>query len=129
MSDIIWMSKQEAAWYLGKSERTISRWLVSGKLPKRELATGIEVGISRTVNSRAQKAPENTEAQNLRAEVLHLRVELERLTLLTDTLTLRIKDLESDKESWRELAESALMNQRLVIETRQKRRWWPWSRE
>lgn len=129
MTDIIWMSKQEAAWYLGKSERTISRWVASGKLPKREVATGLIVGISRTITNKVPRETDNLELENLRSEVLHLRAELERLTLLTDTLTLRIKDLERDKESWREHAESALMNQRLMIESRQKRRWWPWSRE
>jgi hypothetical protein len=129
MTDIIWVTKQEAAWYLGKSERTISRWIASGKLPKREVATGIMVGVSKALTDTIPNDTDSVELRNLRSEVVQLRAELERLTLLADTLTLRIKDLERDKEFWREHAESALMNQRLMIESRQKHRWWPWSRE
>ena len=128
MSDKIWVTKLEAAWRLGKSERTITRWVSNGKLPKREMATGVLVGLPEDMTDISPKDTDNLELMRLRVEAAQLRAELEQLTVVTDTLILQVEELRRDKERWRQQAESALMNQRLMLEVQKRRRWWPWDR-
>ena len=127
MSDITWVKKSEAAWLLGKSERTITRWVSDGKMLKQQTTTGVLVGLSDEKAAISPTKADNSELIHLRAEAAQLKAELERLTIVRDRLNVRVEELTWDKEHWRQQAEAGLVNQRLLLEAR-KRRWWPWDR-
>lgn len=79
-----WVSVSEAVGRLGKTERTVRRWVSGGRLPWRQGATGLEVDVAgfRQADDRPEEAPPDLAGQvaALQAEVRHLQAMLDRVT-------------------------------------------------
>ena len=112
-----WVRVAEAAQLLGVSERTIRRWIHSGRLPKDDSGPVLLVGVS----GERQATPGMSDTAGHLVELAELRVQV-------DMLTRQNEELGRDKDYWRQQAEAALVNQRLLLEAPKRRLRWPWER-
>lgn len=137
-----WVTIEQAIVQLGKSERTIRRWVAAGRLPvdksviphKVDIATELagQEGITSSDSGRPSGA--GSDVDRFQAEIDRLSDRLdnaiaETLRLQADKDKLEEK-LEADKTFLQNALAEALVNQRKLIEAGQPRRWrWPWQRE
>lgn len=104
-----WVTIREAAALLGKSERTIRRWVSSGRL-----------GINRDVSPHRVDISGYAPAEPDKPDVDTLVAENERLKR-------RVKELEADKIFLQNALAMALANQQKLIEAPRKKFKWPWG--
>ena len=128
-----WVTVAVAAEALGKSERTIRRWVASGKLPTDRTTPAILVDIAGHMPPRGVPKPEgDTTMPDVAGEVAALRAEIERLREALDTCQAERDRLWQSLDNAQAIALALIGEQRLLTERASgPRRWrWPWqSRE
>ena len=108
-----WMAVSQARQALGKSERTIRRWIDSGKLQSRQGDSGIEVLVEDTgAETGTEQAMSQATPVDLQAEVKRLKIELERRDR-------QISELQTDKRHLQERGER--LEQLLAMEKQQNK--------
>ena len=119
-----WTSVIEASKLLGKSERTIRRWMAGGRLSVREVPTGQEVNIGPYLlnpNMTDDAMPETTDR---RATLASLRQEVAMLRELNRQVT-------DERDYLRQALGMALsLQQKQIAETVEtgRRHWWQFGR-
>ena len=114
-----WVTVAIAAERLGKSERTIRRWVASGKIDSDRTTPALRVDIAGRVPAHAEPTPDAA------GEIAGLRGEIERLiALLVATEAERAR-------VWHALGLALSGDRPMLTEraTSPRRRWrWPWQR-
>ena len=124
-----WITIREATQALGKSERTIWRWVDKGRLPidRGEQPFVVDIG-----GELPDAGPIVTDTPDTLTERLtRLTAEVERLTADNARLTELFEEVRSERDYLRQVHAAALANtQRLIEAPRPRRRIrWPWQRE
>ena len=112
-----WVRVAEAAQLVWCDVVRFSGWIHSGRLPKDDCGPVLLVGVS----GERQATPGMPETAGHVVELAELRVQV-------DMLTRQNEELRRDKDFWRQQAEAALVNQRLLLEAPKRRLRWPWER-
>lgn len=117
-----WVSVSEAVGKLGKSERTIRRWITRGRLPSRDGVDGLEVDIAGKLP--LDDRPESGESQappDLAGQVAELQAEVRHLQAMLEAVT-------GERDYLRQAHAAALGTQRLLVENASAARSRPWWR-
>lgn len=129
-NDNQWVTIGQAAAILEKSERTIRRWVASGRLSVDKAAIPHKVDIAAELSASDEAAPPDTDqsprtdndAPDADINGVRLQAEIDRLQALLD-------DTRADRDYLRQ-ALAAALSDRKQVEAGQPRRWrWPWQRE
>lgn len=114
-----WTTIKESCRLLGKTDRTIRRWIASGRLPCQRTSEGLRVNIGAVMKS--GHATDNDKAQAANNDTILLQADVRRLTETVMALT-------ADRDYLRD----ALQREQQVQLVRQipdnlessRRRWW-----
>ena len=120
-----WLTVRGAARALGKSERTIRRWVASGKIPADRDTGGLLVDVAGLTPGHATTTPD------VAGEVAALRAEIERLGDLLAEVRAERDYLRAALSNAQAVAMSLTGEQRLLTERagEPRRRFrWPWQR-
>ena len=120
-----WVTVAVAAETLGKSERTIRRWVVDGKIPADRTTPALRVDIGGLAPGHATTTPDAA------GEIVTLRAEIERLREALDTCQAERDRLWTSLDNAQAIALALTGEQRLLTEraSEPRRRWWPpWRR-
>lgn len=132
---------------LGKTERTIRRWVESGKIEVNRDVTPYEVNVGpfadelRTpADERLQERIDELEADNARltdtieeleTDNERLKADRERLTSTIEELRGHLQDARNEREDWKDALAMSLSNQQQLLESGAGRPWWrrlwPWG--
>lgn len=124
-----WATVREAAELLGRSERTVRRWITAGKIRVDRTGPAIRVDIARLVPVSTTTA----EGMPLRGQVVG---DVELLQAEIERLRESLEDARAERDRlWQALAQSQAVSLALAPERpqltdgRPRRRWrWPWAR-
>ena len=109
-----WLTVTQARQVLGKSERTIRRWVSDGKLQSRQGDSGVEVLVEGTgTDTGVEDVTPQVMPVDLQAEAQRLKAELDRRDR-------QIEELQNDKRHLQERAER--LEQLLAMEKNQNQR-------
>jgi len=140
-----WVTVTEAVKLLGKSERTIRRWMAKGRLPSRSEGRSVLVDVTGERQAQRHDTPviepdtdrleELSESikklysrvQRLTKERDRLKADLEMLAIQRDTLEVRLQETQEERDQWRGQAAALTQNQRLLAERTGRRFRWPWE--
>ena len=128
-----WVTVAEAAEALGKSERTIRRWLADGKVAGDRTGPAILVDIAGHMPPADVPKPEgDTTTPDVAGEVAALQAEIERLREALDTCQAERDRLWQSLDNAQAIALALTGERRLLTERvgeRPRRRFrWPWAR-
>lgn len=122
-----------AARLLGKSERTVRRWVADGKLAADRAGTALLVDIARHMPDTEAATPSGAAAMpDTTGELDALRAEVTRLREALDTCQAERDRLWQSLDNAQAIALALTGEQRLLTEraSEARRRWWPpWRRE
>lgn len=111
-----WQPIGEAGRLVGKSARTLRRWVSAGKLQSQDRDGRLWVEVSKYV-------PVDTTFDGLQSQVDILRAEVDKLTALNEQVT-------GERDYLRGALAQALRLQQVAIDAPGTRRWrWPWQGE
>ena len=111
-----WVTVAVAAKALGKSERTIRRWVADGKIPSDRTTPVLRVDIAGLTPAHATTTPDAA------SEVAALQAEIERLRAV-------LAEVREDRDYLRQALAASLSTDRQLTDGRPRRRFrWPWQR-
>jgi regulator of replication initiation timing len=147
-----WRTIAEAATALGKSTRTIRRYVAQGKLEADKSESPMLVNVADMTDKLADKRPTRVdkwrteidnleariqeleaEAQGLRAKVDRLAADNDRLEAANDRLQDVLDQVQSERDYLRQAHAASLSTQQKLLEAQTGRRSWierllPWTR-
>ena len=117
-----WVTVREAAELLGRSQRTIWRYVADGRLTANRDASPVKVDIWRELQDKPSQLPRDT-VGSLKAEVIRLTAEVDKLATLNDMLR-------QERDDWHNAHIASLTNTQTLLEagTPRRRFRWPWQR-
>ncbi len=117
-----WVTVPEAGRLLNKSERTIHRWVSSGRLPSRKESGRLLVDVSDVLPVTGVSDPSSMAV--LRSKVTDLQGQVDILQSEVDNLRDLVDRQDREIEFLRQAHAAALRLQQVAIE-QPKRSWWP----
>lgn len=113
-----WLSIADAARSLGKSERTIRRYVAGQKLPFRDTPAGVQVEITDSIGASVQNGPDSCRTETGTPDSDRLLAEVDKLAALNRHLTEEVHYLRTA------LAAALQRPVQLLPEPTRKNPWW-----
>ncbi len=121
-----WVTIREATELLGRTDRTLRRWVAQGKLHIDKSQTPFRVDISDYHQSSETAEPDTPDmtanADTVRTGVSPVTVEVDRLSAEIVRLQELLEDAKNERDSWRQAHYMALANQQRLLEAPRPRR-------
>ena len=121
-----WVTIREATEILGRTDRTLRRWVAQGKVVIDKSQTPFVVDISDYYQPPEAAAPDTpdmaTGADTMRTGTDGLTVEVDRLTAQVDHLQELLEDARRERDAWKQAHYMALANQQRLLEAPRPRR-------
>ena len=121
-----WVTIREATEILGRTDRTLRRWVAQGKLHIDKSQTPFVVDISDYYQLSETAEPDtpdmSADADTMRTGASGLAVEVDRLSAEVVRLQELLEDARNERDSWKQAHYMALANQQRLLEAPRPRR-------
>ena len=117
----LWVSVSEAVRLTGKSERTVRRWMAGGKVPTRDNAAGLQVGLTGEMVVRGRQEEATPDMPDMAARVVELEADARRLQALLEQVT-------GERDYLRQALAAALTLQQKALPKPSGNPWWQFWR-